>query len=195
MIDEVDKMFEESDNGFLDELKTILEACNNPEKKFGLFSATTSPSISKWAYDTLKDYATVKIGVTNSAISSVDQKLVFTGTESGKLMAFRNFIKTGVYPPVLVFVQSKDRAQQLFTELIYEGLNIDVIHSDRSQKERDLVVKKFREGKVWFLICTELLSRGLDFKGVNVVVNYDFPQSTTSYIHRIGRFVLIILSK
>lgn len=62
-----------------------------------------------------------------------------------------------------------------------------MIHSDRSQQERDNVVKSFREGKVWVLICTELISRGIDFLGVNLVVNFDFPPSAISYIHRIGR--------
>jgi ATP-dependent RNA helicase DDX52/ROK1 len=54
-------------------------------------------------------------------------------------------------------------------------------------KQRDHVVEKFRTGKVWVLICTELMARGIDFKGVNTVINYDFPQTTVSYIHRIGR--------
>lgn len=72
-------------------------------------------------------------------------------------------------------------------ELIYDGINVDVIHSDRTQLERDNVVKAFREGKVWVLICTEIIGRGIDFKGVNLVVNYDFPPSAIAYIHRIGR--------
>jgi late competence protein required for DNA uptake (superfamily II DNA/RNA helicase) len=53
--------------------------------------------------------------------------------------------------------------------------------------QRDNTVKSFREGKVWVLICTELLARGIDFKGVNMVINYDFPPSAISYIHRIGK--------
>ena len=55
------------------------------------------------------------------------------------------------------------------------------------QKKRDKIVENFRLGKIWFLISTELMSRGIDFKGVNLVINYDFPQSVVSYIHRIGR--------
>jgi ATP-dependent RNA helicase DDX52/ROK1 len=138
-------------------------------------------------HQTLINFVTVKIGLTNTPIDAVEQELMFVGSESGKLLAIRDIVRTGVSPPVLIFVQSKDRAQQLFTELIYDGLNIDLIHSDRNQKERDVVVRKFREGKIWFLICTELMSRGIDFKAVNVVINYDFPQSTISYIHRVGR--------
>jgi len=92
----------------------------------------------------------------------------------------------GVKPPVLVFVQSIERAKELFHELVYDGINVEVIHSERTQAQRDNIVANFRMGRIWFLIATELLSRGMDFKGVNLVINYDFPQSTVSYIHRIG---------
>lgn len=55
--------------------------------------------------------------------------------------------------------------------------------------QRDNVVRSFREGKIWVLICTELMGRGIDFKGVNLVINYDFPPSAVSYIHRIGKTI------
>lgn len=87
----------------------------------------------------------------------------------------------------MVFFPVQDRAQQLYSELIYDAINVDVIHADRTQQQRDDVVKAFREGKVWVLICTELIGRGIDFLGVNLVINYDFPPSAISYIHRIGR--------
>jgi ATP-dependent RNA helicase DDX52/ROK1 len=95
-------------------------------------------------------------------------------------------------PPVLMFVQSKERAQQLFHELIYEGINVDVIHSNRTQAQRNLIVDKFRTGVIWVLITTDLISRGIDFKSVNLVINFDFPQSVSSYIHRIGTAIYII---
>jgi ATP-dependent RNA helicase DDX52/ROK1 len=109
------------------------------------------------------------------------------GQESGKLVAIRQLIQQGINPPVLVFVQSIERAKELFRELIYDGLNVDVIHSERTQAQRDNIVDNFRIGKIWVLISTELMSRGIDFKGVSMVINYDFPQSAASYIHRIGR--------
>lgn len=86
-----------------------------------------------------------------------------------------------------MFVQTKERAKELYTELVYDGINVDVIHAERSQLQRDNVVKSFRSGQIWVLICTELMGRGIDFKGVNLVVNYDFPPSAISYIHRIGK--------
>merc|ERR1712187_605171 len=90
-------------------------------------------------------------------------------------------------PPALIFVQSKERAKQLFGELVYDGVFADAIHGDRTKQQRDNSVKAFREGRTWMLICTDVLARGVDFKGVETVVNYDFPQSSSTYIHRIGR--------
>lgn len=129
---------------------------------------------------------------------------------------------------MLVFVQSIDRARELFHELVYEGINVDVIHADRTQQQvhlwhsvccvaesklnffftfisflflstltppfqRDNVVNSFRSGKIWVLICTALLARGIDFKGVNIVLNYDFPTSAVEYIHRIGQCLSFIV--
>lgn len=102
-------------------------------------------------------------------------------------MAVRNLFKQGFEPPILIFVETKERAEYLFKELIYENINVDLISSDRTQQQRDNTMRSFRQGKIWVLICTELLGRGIDFKGVNLVINYDFPQSGISYVHRIGR--------
>lgn len=124
----------------------------------------------------------------NVATDTIQQELIFTGSEEGKLLALKQLVLDGrIRPPVLIFVQSKERAQQLFRELLFDGLNVDAIHSDRTQIQRNRTVEKFRTGEIWILITTELMSRGIDFKGVNLVINYDFPQSITSYIHRIGR--------
>jgi len=72
-------------------------------------------------------------------------------------------------------------------ELKFEPIRPAVIHSDMKANERINVMNDFRSGKVWVLICTDLMARGIDFKHVNCVINYDFPQSVASYIHRIGR--------
>ena len=83
----------------------------------------------------------------------VKQELLFVGQEGGKLLAIRNLIQKGFTPPVLIFVQSIERAKELFHELIYDGLNVDVIHSERTQAQRDNVVKSFRAGKVCVCVC------------------------------------------
>lgn len=187
VIDEADKLFEAGNRGFRKQLSDVLNACNSPDRKIAMFSATHTPLVAKWCVHNMKGLVRVTIGRRNTATDLVDQELLFVGNEQGKLLAFRDLIRKGINPPVLVFVQSKERAQQLFNELIYDGINVDAIHADRTQLQRDNTVRKFREGQIWVLICTELMSRGVDFKGVNLVINYDFPLSAISYIHRIGR--------
>ncbi|KZC04724.1 putative ATP-dependent RNA helicase DDX52 [Dufourea novaeangliae] len=187
IVDEADKLFEDGTRCFRDQLEEISKACTNENLCTAMFSATNTPVVSKWCRRNLKGLVTVTVGHRNAATDLVEQELLFVGTESGKLVALRGIIQKGVLPPVLVFVQSKERAQELFNELIYDGINVDVIHADRSQTQRDNVVRCFREGKIWVLICTELMARGIDFKGVNLVINYDFPPSAISYVHRIGR--------
>lgn len=187
VVDEADKMFEDGTRGFRDQLDAIRKACTNPKLRQAMFSATQTPAVTKWCRKNIKGWISVTIGLRNAATDLIEQQLLYVGSEEGKLMALRNIIQKGISPPVLIFVQSKERAQELFNELIYDGINVDVIHSDRTQTQRDNVVRCFREGKIWFLVCTELMSRGIDFKGVNLVVNFDFPPTGISYIHRIGR--------
>ena len=88
---------------------------------------------------------------------------------------------------MIIFVETIDRAQKLFNELVLYGINVDIIHSGRTPVERENIICQFRSGRIWFLITTELLARGLDFPNVANVINYDFPATTSSYIHRIGR--------
>ncbi|XP_069040449.1 probable ATP-dependent RNA helicase DDX52 [Lepisosteus oculatus] len=187
VVDESDKLFEDGKTGFRDQLATIFLACTCPRVRRAMFSATFAPDVEQWCQLNLDSMVSVSIGQRNSAAETVEQELLFVGTENGKLLAMRDLVKKGFHPPVLVFVQSIERARELFHELVYEGINVDVIHAERTQQQRDNVVSSFRAGKIWVLICTALLARGIDFKGVNLVINYDFPASAVEYIHRIGR--------
>ncbi|XP_040495763.1 probable ATP-dependent RNA helicase DDX52 [Ursus maritimus] len=169
------------------QLASIFLACTSHKVRRAMFSATFAYDVEQWCKLNLDNVITVSIGARNSAVETVEQELLFVGSETGKLLAMRELVKKGFNPPVLVFVQSIERAKELFHELIYEGINVDVIHADRTQQQRDNTVHSFRAGKIWVLICTALLARGIDFKGVNLVINYDFPTSSVEYIHRIGR--------
>ncbi|XP_067864399.1 probable ATP-dependent RNA helicase DDX52 isoform X2 [Heptranchias perlo] len=187
VVDESDKLFEDGKSGFRDQLATIFLACTSHNVRRAMFSATFAFDVEQWCKLNLDNVVSVSIGTRNSAVETVEQELLFVGTESGKLLAMRDLVKKGFSPPVLVFVQSIERAKELFHELIYEGINVEVIHAERTQQQRDNVVCSFRAGKIWVLICTALMARGIDFKGVNLVINYDFPTSAVEYIHRIGR--------
>jgi len=187
VIDEADKLFEAGVSGFREQLSTVYKACSGPSIRRAMFSATLGPEVENWCKLSLDNMVKVRVGAANSATSTIDQKLVYCGSESGKLVAFRDLVRGGLQPPVLVFVQTKERAGELFKELLYDGIHVDVIHSERSEHQRENTVRAFRSGGIWVLICTELMGRGIDFKGVNLVINYDFPPSAVSYIHRIGR--------
>ncbi|KAJ3388778.1 RNA-dependent ATPase rok1 [Lobulomyces angularis] len=185
VLDEADKLLE---LGFIEQVDEILASCTSPTLQKHLFSATIPSGVEALANTFMKDPIRVVIGVSNSATEIINQKLLFVGQEEGKLIAIRQLLQEGgMKPPVLIFCQSIDRAKQLFHELIYDNINVDVIHSERTKTQRDAIVQNFRVGKIWILISTELIARGIDFKGVNLVINYDFPQSVQSYIHRIGR--------
>ncbi|KAJ1722128.1 RNA-dependent ATPase rok1 [Coemansia erecta] len=184
VLDEADNLMEK---GFLEQVDEILAACTSNSLQISLYSATMPASVEEMAKTIMKNPIRIIVGHKGAATDTIDQKLVFVGTEEGKLLEIRNMITHGFKPPCLIFVQSIDRAKELFHELVYDGINVEVIHSERTQTQRNRIVQKFRSGELWVLICTELMARGIDFKGVNLVINYDFPQTTQSYIHRIGR--------
>ncbi|KXL48315.1 hypothetical protein M433DRAFT_75318 [Acidomyces richmondensis BFW] len=143
------------------------------------------------------------VGLKDSAVSNVDHKLVYAATEQGKLMGLRQFLRPTatskeseltLRPPFLIFTQTIERAIALHSELLYDipaeagGVSrIAVLHSDLSDAARDNVMTRFRKGEIWILITTDLLSRGIDFRGINGVVNYDIPTSAAAYVHRVGR--------
>jgi ATP-dependent RNA helicase DDX52/ROK1 len=143
------------------------------------------------------------VGLKDSAVPNIQHKLIYAATEQGKLMGLRQLLhpttssaESGppLRPPFLVFTQTIERAVALHSELLYDipaeagGISrIAVLHSDLSDTARDSVMTRFRKGEVWVLITTDLLSRGVDFRGVNGVVNYDIPTSSAAYVHRVGR--------
>jgi len=174
---------------FLEQIDTILSAVPDTAVR-SLFSATIGSSVRQLAESILRNPIDITISAApGSTIANpdIEQKLVFVGKEEGKLLAIRQIIQKGISPPVIIFLQSKDRAQALFSELLYDGVNVDVIHAGRTQGARDTAVTKFRKGETWVLICTDLVARGVDFKAVNMVINYDLPESGVTYVHRIGR--------
>ncbi|ESW29568.1 hypothetical protein PHAVU_002G080600 [Phaseolus vulgaris] len=184
VLDESDKLFEPE---LFKQIDSVLKACSNPSIIRSLFSATLPDFVEDRARELMHDAVRVIVGRKNMASETIKQKLVFTGSEEGKLLAIRQSFTESLNPPVLVFLQSKERAKELYGELAFDNIRVDVIHSDLSQQERENAVDNFRAGKTWVLIATDVVARGMDFKGVNCVINYDFPDSASAYVHRIGR--------
>lgn len=143
------------------------------------------------------------VGLKDSAIPNVSHRLIYAATEQGKLLTLRQLLhpttssaegSLSIQPPFLVFTQTIPRAIALHAELLYDispeaggSSRLAALHSDLSTAVRSSIVANFRKGEIWVLITTDLLSRGVDFRGVNGVVNYDIPTTGTSYIHRAGR--------
>ena len=145
------------------------------------------------------------VGLKDSAIPNISHRLVYAAIEQGKLLALRQLLHPtssiadqqnapSLRPPFLVFTQTIPRATALHSELMYDipsaaggSSRIAVLHSSLSLSARSAIMARFRAGEIWVLITTDLLSRGVDFKGMNGVVNYDIPTSGASYVHRVGR--------
>ena len=143
------------------------------------------------------------VGLKDSAIPNVTHRIIYAASEQGKLLALRQLLHPfgapaadvpSLQPPFLVFTQTIPRAMALHSELLYDippeaggSSRIAVLHSDLSDTVRSNIMARFRKGEIWVLITTDLLSRGIDFRGLNGVVNYDIPNTGASYVHRIGR--------
>jgi superfamily II DNA/RNA helicase len=148
-------------SAFLSQVDEILSNCSCEEGgtsraegggkvlQRGLFSATIGPLVQELADSFLRDPVRITIGKENTGASSIVQKLMFVGREDGKLFAIRRLVTEGALrPPVLLFLQSKERAKELHRELAYDGINVDVMHSDRTQAQREAVISRFRTGDI-----------------------------------------------
>jgi ATP-dependent RNA helicase DDX52/ROK1 len=191
VFDEADRLL---DLGFSAQIDEIISTCMKERDNSGrslqlcFFSATLPPKIVELAKTAMIDPVTISTGPTGAACKNIKQRLVFTGSEEGKIISFKQLVANGeLRPPALVFVNSKERAQQLCAELMMRGILADSIHAGRTKNERDRCVQAFREGKIWVLVATDLLARGVDFKAVEMVINFDIPTTSVNYIHRIGR--------
>ena len=129
------------------------------------------------------------VGLKNTSLPNINHRLTYTATERGKLLSLRTLFTTAFPPPCLIFLQTIPRAIALHEEILYDlpiG-RIEVLHSNLSDNKREEIMDRFRRGEIWVLVTTDLLSRGVDWRGVNVIVNYDIPTSAAGYIHRAGR--------
>jgi ATP-dependent RNA helicase DDX52/ROK1 len=186
VFDEGDKLWDGGAD-LMKDIDGILAASTRAEKVVCLFSATLSERVERLARSVMRDPVRLIVKGRAEASADVDHKLLFVGSEYGKIVAMRNLIREGIKPPVLVFVQSVERTKELFDEIRGSGLRVAVLNAKMTAEERDDTVLQFRLGQIWVLISTELLARGVDFKGVGTVVNFDMPLTVESYVHRSGR--------
>ncbi|KAF8368543.1 ddx-52 [Pristionchus pacificus] len=193
VVDESDRLFDNTEGDekcFRNQLAAIYKACDaSKDVRRAFFSATFSYEVEEWCKENLPAVAMLCIGERNSSNTSVSQKLVYTGSEQGKIVALRDLLYTRFEPPAIVFVQSKERARQLMSAIssMATAVPTTLITSEKSAEQREAALESFRSGRAWVLVCTEIMGRGLDLPAVNLVVNFDLPASIVSYIHRVGR--------
>ncbi len=184
ILDEADRML---DMGFINDIQKIISYLPK-ERQTLMFSATMPNKIRQFAKQILKDPVQISFSVSKPAEGILqacyevhdDQKLpLLTHLLEGR--------KNKEGERILIFSSTKLNVKKVTKALSKTGLNVKEIHSDLDQDEREQVLRNFKNGKVGILVATDILSRGIDVKGINIVVNYDVPGDAEDYIHRVGR--------
>jgi len=182
ILDEADEML---DMGFLDDINTILSKCPE-ERQTMLFSATMPPNIKKLADTYLKNPEHVSVVPKQVSAPSVEQYYVEV-QEQQKFEILSRLIDMEAPDLAIIFGRTKRRVDELSEALKKRGYSAEGLHGDLSQNQRDMVMRKFRDGSIDVLVATDVAARGLDVSGVTHVFNFDLPQDPESYVHRIGR--------
>ncbi|MGE6119794.1 DEAD/DEAH box helicase [Aeromonas media] len=182
VLDEADEMLR---MGFIDDVDWIMEQCP-ATRQVALFSATMPDQIRRVAQKHLKQPKEIKIITKTSTAPTIRQRY-WQVTGLHKLDAMTRLLEVEPYEAVLVFVRTKNAAEELAGKLAARGHACEALHGDIPQKLRERTVDKLRQGQLDILIATDVVARGLDVERITHVVNYDIPYDTESYVHRIGR--------
>jgi ATP-dependent RNA helicase DeaD len=182
VLDEADEMLR---MGFIDDVETILS--NTPDVcQYALFSATMPPAIRRVASQYLKDAEEVRIETKTSTVERTSQHLLMVDN-AHKLEALTRVLEVESFEGMLIFVRTKSATVELAEKLQARGFAADALNGDQTQAIREKTVERLKKGKLDILIATDVAARGLDVERISLVLNYDIPYDSESYVHRIGR--------
>lgn len=182
VLDEADEML---NMGFQDDIEFILKNTPNREATW-LFSATMPPEIRRVSKKYMKTPLEVTVGKMNTANKNVDHQFYLTNAQH-RYDALKRLIdfNPGIYG--IIFTRTKVDAQHIAEKLTREGYDIDALHGDLTQQQRDKVMGEFREKTLQLLIATDVAARGIDVKDITHVINFELPDDVEVYTHRSGR--------
>lgn len=182
ILDEADEML---NMGFKDDIEFVLKNTPNRESTW-LFSATMPPEIRQVSKRYMEQPFEITIGKVNSGNVNIDHQYYLT-QHVNRYETLKRIIdfNPGLYG--IVFTRTKADAQDITESLIREGYDIEALHGDLTQAQRDKVMARFREKSIQLLIATDVAARGIDVQGITHVINYELPDDTEVYTHRSGR--------
>ncbi len=181
VLDEADRML---DMGFYEDIIRIIKYLP-AERQTLLFSATMPPKIRALANRILKNPKEINIAISKPAEGIL--QLAYSVYDEQKEKLINILLKNNEYTSILIFASTKENVKKLDRSLQKIGLVAKAIHSDLEQNERESILREFKNKQLSILIGTDVLSRGIDVDGINLVINFDVPPDPEDYIHRIGR--------
>ena len=181
ILDEADRML---DMGFYEDIMQIVKYLPK-ERQTIMFSATMPAKIQQLAKTILNDPAEVKLAVSKPAEKIL--QAAYICYENQKLGIIRSLFSDEVPERVIIFASSKIKVKEVTKALKLMKLNVDEMHSDLEQSQREVVMHEFKAGRVNILVATDIVARGIDIDDIRLVINFDVPHDSEDYVHRIGR--------
>jgi ATP-dependent RNA helicase RhlE len=182
VLDEADRML---DMGFINDIRKIV-AKLPAERQTLMFSATMPRAIADLAAQMLRDPAKVAVAPVATTAERIEQRIIHVD-RAAKPGILVEVLRSETIDRVLVFTRTKHGADKVTRRLVEAGIAAEAIHGNKSQGQRERALASFRSGKVRTLVATDIAARGIDVDGISHVVNFDLPNVSETYVHRIGR--------
>lgn len=181
ILDEADRML---DMGFFDDIMQIVKHMPK-ERQTIMFSATMPAKIQQLANTILRNPSEIKLAVSKPAEKII--QAAYVCYERQKLGIVQHLFEQEFPEKVIVFVSSKIKVKEVTRALKMKKLNVGEMHSDLEQVQREQIMRDFKSGRINILVATDIVSRGIDIDDIRLVINYDVPNDSEDYVHRIGR--------